>query len=124
MEISDAAGSGGEKGTQVLMLKDQQAQPKWEAVEQILIQAKQAQEKLIRESMKLKDKVIKAGDGELTKAFKESLAVLQDNDRKLDQIIMWKAGLGTRVLSQTVFWGTYRVLARFESRSTLREGAL
>ena len=95
MEVSDAAGSGGEKGTQVLMLKDQQAQPKWEAVEQILIQAKQAQEKLIRESMKLKDKVIKAGDGELTKAFKESLAVLQDNDRKLDHIIMWKAGLGT-----------------------------
>ncbi len=98
LQIGTTSGSGGEKGSQVLMLKDQQAQPKWEAVEQVLIQAKQAQEKLIRESMKLKDKIIKAGDGELTKAFKDSLAILQDNDRKLDHIIMWKAGLGTLVV--------------------------
>lgn len=87
-------GAGGEAGLVVL------AKPKeidWVQVEKVLRSAKGAQEKLIRDGFKLKQRVQGCADGELFKVFKDAIEILQSNDRALDHILLWKAGgLGTK----------------------------
>ena len=63
----------------------------WGHVEKVLQSAKTAQEKLIRDAMKLKECVLRAQDQDLLEVFKGSLKDLQDNDKNLDHILLWKA---------------------------------
>ena len=41
--------------------------------------------------MKLKECVLRAQDQDLLEVFKGSLKDLQDNDKNLDHILLWKA---------------------------------
>lgn len=87
------------KDPNVVVYKKQETD--WNKVEKIIQQAKQAQEKLIRDGMKLKEKVLKAGDQELLQVFKGCLNVLQENERNLDHICLWKDTWG---LSCSLVW--------------------
>ena len=76
------------------MLKPKRQETDWKHVAKIVQQAKQAQEKLIRDGMKMKDRVQKSSDPELLQVFKDSLNDLQKNERDLDHISLWKDILG------------------------------
>lgn len=90
--------SGGSKSLEneetatLVVLNKPKKELQWKEVEVILLEAKQAQGKLIRDSMKMKTKVLDSGDKVLVDKFKECLQVLQDNDRNLDHTMTWKAG--------------------------------
>lgn len=79
----------------VEILKSKQKEVDWAAIEKVTTQAKNAQEKLIRDSLKLKQKVVDAKDPDLLQVFKDSFQNLQKNQMDLDHILTWKAlGLG------------------------------
>ena len=75
----------------VILTKPKAQEVDWTHVEKVLQSAKTAQEKLIRDAMKLKEFVLKAKDPDLLEVFKGSLKDLQDNDKNLDHILLWQA---------------------------------
>jgi len=81
-----------EETTTLVVLNKPKKELQWTEVEVILLEAKQAQGKLIKDSMKMKAKIIDSKDKVLLDKFKECLQVLQDNDRNLDHTLTWKAG--------------------------------
>lgn len=88
-------GEAEDEDTQVQILKPKEKEIDWVAIEKVVTQAKSAQEKLIRDSLKLKNKVVDAKDAEMLQVFKDSFQDLQTNQLHLDHILTWKAlGLG------------------------------
>ena len=85
-ESKEEAGDG-----LVIFAKPKAQEIDWGHVEKVLQSAKTAQEKLIRDAMKLKECVLRAQDQDLLEVFKGSLKDLQDNDKNLDHILLWKA---------------------------------
>lgn len=81
-----------EESTTLVVLNKPKKELQWTEVEVILLEAKQAQGKLIKDSMKMKAKILDSKDKVLLDKFKECLQVLQDNDRNLDHTLTWKAG--------------------------------
>lgn len=76
----------------LVVLNKPKKELKWSEVEAVLLEAKQAQGKLIRDSMRMKKRIVDSEDKVLIDKFKECLQVLQDNDRNLDHTMTWKAG--------------------------------
>ena len=76
----------------LVVLNKPKKELKWSEVEAVLLEAKQEQGKLIRDSMKMKKRIVDSDDKELIDKFKDCLQVLQDNDRNLDHTMTWKAG--------------------------------
>ena len=87
-----AKGLENQESNTLVVLNKPKKELKWSEVEGILLEAKQAQGKLIRDSMKMKKRIVDSDDKHLIDKFKECLQVLQDNDRNLDHIMTWKAG--------------------------------
>ena len=86
-QVGDQVGPSGQDGVVVLKKTKEE---EWKTVEKVVGQAKGAQEKLIRDSMKLKEKALGSGDQDLIGIFKESIQVLHINERNLDHILLWK----------------------------------
>lgn len=80
------------QGAEDLVVVTKPKELDWAEVEKVLRSAKGAQEKLIRDGFKFKQRVQGCNDVELLKVFKDALDILQKNDRALDHILLWKVG--------------------------------
>lgn len=80
------------QGAEDLVVVTKPKELDWAEVEKVLRSAKGAQEKLIRDGFKFKQRVQACNDVELLKVFKDALDILQKNDRALDHILLWKVG--------------------------------
>ncbi|CAL1140778.1 unnamed protein product [Cladocopium goreaui] len=87
-QVEDSAEAAGD--TVLVLTKPKTQEVDWNHVEKVLQSAKVAQEKLIRDGMKLKEQVLAAKDQDLLDTFKGSLKDLQDNDKDLDHCLLWK----------------------------------
>ncbi|CAL1161863.1 unnamed protein product [Cladocopium goreaui] len=87
-QVEDSAEAAGD--TVLVLTKPKTQEVDWNHVEKVLQSAKAAQEKLIRDGMKLKEQVLAAKDQDLLDTFKGSLKDLQDNDKDLDHCLLWK----------------------------------
>ena len=97
-QVEDSAEAAGD--TVLVLTKPKTQEVDWNHVEKVLQSAKGAQEKLIRDGMKLKEQVLAAKDQDLLDTFKGSLKDLQDNDKDLDHCLLWKVcwfGVGVTV---------------------------
>ena len=102
-QVEDSAEAAGD--TVLVLTKPKTQEVDWNHVEKVLQSAKAAQEKLIRDGMKLKEQVLAAKDQDLLDTFKGSLKDLQDNDKDLDHCLLWKVcWFGVRVTVRGIYF--------------------
>ena len=88
---NSSIGSGShQQEKQPLAVKDVERNVKWSLIEKHLVEAKAAQDRLMRDSQKILPAVQKSRDVELVGKFKDMHGQLQQSNQKVSEALLWK----------------------------------